>query len=93
MGEEFKFNEEMERVHYPGNMMDVYPIVAIDEQTQIKCCSYLCINKAQRGKFMHERAIELGCHPKKHFKYLANGESVVLDNGDVVEASMVLEEA
>ena len=93
MGQVFKFNKEMERVYYPIDLMDVYPILAIDEKTKLKCCSYLCINKPQRGKFLHKKALELGCNPKKHFKLLTNGQSVVLDNGDVIEPSMVLEES
>ena len=36
-------------------------------------------------------ATKLGCNPKEHFRFLASGQSVTLDNGNVITSDMVTE--
>ena len=44
-------------------------------------------------KFLPKKAIELGCKPGLHFKILAAGSDVTLDNGTIVSHNDVMEQA
>lgn len=55
--------------------------------------SYFIVPTQKRGKFMPKEAKKLGCNPKQHFKKLAFGEDVTLDDGTVIYSSQVLEKS
>lgn len=55
------------------------------------CYSYLGVPAVGNGKFLPQKASKLGCNPKLHFKILAEGTSVTLDNGTVVTGKEVTE--
>jgi len=53
--------------------------------------SYICIPSRKRGKFLPKEAKKLGCNPKAHFKNLANGIEVTLDDGTLIKPEQVME--
>lgn len=52
--------------------------------------NYIITPKSVRGKFIVQKAKELGCQVP-HFKKLCNNESVTLDNGTIIIPEQVLE--
>ncbi|OWB77969.1 hypothetical protein B5S32_g2153 [[Candida] boidinii] len=52
--------------------------------------NYIITPKSVRGKFIVQKAKELGCQVP-HFKKLCNNESVTLDNGTIITPEQVLE--
>ena len=56
------------------------------------CYSFLFKNNQKQPMLLTRTARLLGCNPHQHFKKLVNGESVELENGDIVTPEMVMGE-
>ena len=69
--------------------MTFYPIRAVSAKTGKECFSFIGVPDCAKGKFLPQKAKQLGCVPNLHFKLLSDSQSVTLDNGDVIFPEMV----
>lgn len=54
------------------------------------CFGYTFVEKKRKGEFFPEKAISLGVKPGPLFGRLQNGETLTLDNGNIVRPEMVM---
>lgn len=74
---------------YEDGLLTVYPMVA--KGSIGDCYSFISVPALGNGKFLPQKATKLGCNPKLHFKTLADGNPVTLDNGTVITPEEVTE--
>ncbi|KAK4504828.1 hypothetical protein PRZ48_002790 [Zasmidium cellare] len=75
------------RKPWPGALVESLP----PTQPAKEAVSYIFRNHMQRGKFHPERAKELKVKPGSDYRLLANGESVVNEDGETITSDMVLD--
>ena len=79
-----------EHVIYKDELITIYPLVANGDGGV--CYSYIGVPVRGNGKFLPQKALQLGCNPKLHFRTLSEGQSVTLPNGTEVHPSQVTDE-
>jgi hypothetical protein len=78
---------------FSDNLLTVVPVkLSSTDESDLGCYSFICIPKQAKGKFLPKKAVELGCNPRIHFKILAEGNSVTLEDGSIVHPFQVLED-
>lgn len=73
---------------WPGALVETLPPTRPAQES----LSYIIRNHRQRGRFMPNRAMELGVERGAKWSKLSNGESVENDKGETITPDMVLEE-
>lgn len=76
----------------PGTSIEFerYTITAVLADHSVPCFAYAIEEPKRPGKFNKERALELGVPEGPMFSKLQGGEPVTLENGTIVEPSMVM---
>lgn len=81
----------MSRIDYFEDNEVRVEIISNSNNKNEQTLSYIWVPTQKRGKFLPQEAKKLGCHPKLHFKILANGEEVILPDGTVIQSDQVME--
>ena len=76
------------RARWPGARADSPPRATTSRQS----ICYIVKNQGQRGRFLPDRAIALKVKRGPNFRWLANGKSVVAEDGTKVTPEMVMAE-
>ena len=58
-------------------VMTFYPIKAVNSKTGKECFSFFGVPDNAKGKFLPQKAKQLGCIPNLHFKKLTDSQSVI----------------
>lgn len=65
-------------------------IVEFKSTSGATCYSYICQPKQVRGKFLIEKAKQMGLD-KKYYGPLSQGQTVTLEDGSIINPSQVLD--
>ena len=84
------FIEKYNRVAFQDQNLTVFPLRASNKNGD-EVYSFIGIPSNAPPKFNPTKARELGCDPRIHFKSLAAGNAVELENGNKIEPEMVTE--
>jgi ribonuclease Z len=74
-------------------MVTITPVELISNTFKNQSCySFIGVPAQSKGKFIPEKAKELGCNPRVHYKLLHEGHNVTLDDGTIVYPFQVMED-